>query len=248
MVNAPSAVSRRRRHGSVAHDLAVEIIAGRLAPGDTLPNEEQLSGDLGVSRTALREAIRILGAKGFLHSRPRTGTRINPRARWNMLDPDVLSWHFEVEPSAEFIASLFELRRIVEPEAAALGAERRGADELERMRAALGDMGDAPTGSLDGLEADLAFHHAVLVATGNEHLLSLSSVIGSTLRWSVRLTLDVNPFAHRNSLPEHQAVFDAIAQREPDRARSAMSLLVRHALGDTLEALRNQGLAQAAQR
>jgi DNA-binding FadR family transcriptional regulator len=220
--------------------LAIEIIGGEHEPGDVLPNEEQLSERFAVSRTAYREAIRILAAKGLIETRPKTGTRVNPRALWNMLDPDVLSWHFEVEPSPDFIRSLFELRRIVEPGAAGLAARHRSADDLATIHDALRSMDEQPPGSLDGLEGDLRFHHAILQATHNEPLISMSSVIGSTLRWSVRLTLTANPHAHRDSLPEHRAVADAIEARDGERAEKCMQTLVDGALDDTLRSLQRQ--------
>jgi DNA-binding FadR family transcriptional regulator len=235
-VNAPSTVSRRRLHGSIAHDLAVDIVAGTLKPGDVLPNEDQISERLQVSRTAYREGVRTLVAKGLVETRPKTGTRVTDRSHWNMLDPDVLSWHFEVEPRVEFVTSLFELRRVVEPGAAALAAQRRTDEDLAAMADALERMGQVTTGTVDGLEADLAFHHAILVATRNEPLIALSSAIGSTMRWSVRLTLTNNPQAHRDSLPEHQAVQRAIAAGDSAKAQKTMSLLVDHALEDTLHA------------
>jgi DNA-binding FadR family transcriptional regulator len=239
-VNAPSTISRRRLHGSVAHQLAVLIIGGRLQPGEVLPNEDVLSANLAVSRTAYREAVRILAAKGLVETRPKAGTKIAARSHWNLLDPDVLSWHFEVEPSPTFIISLFELRRIVEPAGAALAADRRDAADLAAMRGALAELRDTPPGSLHGLDADLAFHHAVLKAARNELLLALSSVIGSTLRWSVRLKLSSEPRAFENTLGDHVAVADAIARRDAEGAARLMSELVAKALDETLEVLAAQ--------
>src|SRR3546814_6993652 len=79
-----------------------------------------------------REAVRILAAKGLVESRPKTGTRVSPQAKWHLLDPDVLSWIFEFEPGDDLLASLFELRKIVEPEAAALAAQRRTEAQVDR--------------------------------------------------------------------------------------------------------------------
>ena len=236
-VNAPSTISRRRLHGSVAHQLGVMIIGGRLAPGEVLPNEDVVSANLSVSRTAYREAVRTLAAKGLVDSKPKAGTRITPREQWNFLDPDVLSWHFEVEPSPTFIVSLFELRRFAEPAACELAAERRDEHDLATLRNALNELRESPPGSLSGLDADLAFHHAVLVAARNEPLQSLSSVIGSTLRWSVRLKLTAEPRVFENSLPDHIKVADAIADRDAAAASSHMRELVAKALEETLEVL-----------
>lgn len=239
-VNAPSSISRRRLHGSVAHQLGVMIIGGQLAPGEVLPNEDVLSAKLSVSRTAYREAVRTLAAKGLVDTRPKAGTRITAREQWNLLDPDVLSWHFEVEPSPTFIVSLFELRRIVEPAACELAAERAERADLAAMRSALDQLRQTPPGSLHGLDADLAFHHAILVASRNEPLQALSSVIGSTLRWSVRLKLTAEPRVFENSLPDHVRVMEAIVAHDGPEASARMSELVRKALDETLDVLAAQ--------
>ncbi|MFO1039519.1 MAG: FadR/GntR family transcriptional regulator [Geminicoccaceae bacterium] len=216
----------RRLHGSIAHDIAVAIIAGRHAPGDHLANEDAASRHLGVSRSAYREAIRILVSKGLVESRPKTGTRINQRVRWNMIDPDVLAWHFEVEPSPSFITQLFELRRIVEPSAAALAAQRRTAHDVERLRTFALLLKTETLASDAGHQADLDFHHAILTATGNEALLSLSAGIGATIRWSNTLKLGPEARLERDPFPEHWDVFNAIAAGRPRAARLAMERLV----------------------
>src|ERR1700761_7582277 len=100
----------RRLNETVAHQLAVLIIGGKLKPGETLPKEDAFAAALSVSRTAYREAVRMLTAKGLLTAKPRAGTRVLPREQWSLLDPDVLAWHLEVEPSRSFSLSLFELR------------------------------------------------------------------------------------------------------------------------------------------
>src|SRR5579871_5277797 len=93
---APSSrtFSRRSLHGQVAHDIGRRILGGLVKPGELLPSETELSQRLGVSRTALREAIKVLAGKGLIESRPKTGTRVRPRESWNFLDPDVLTWAF----------------------------------------------------------------------------------------------------------------------------------------------------------
>jgi DNA-binding FadR family transcriptional regulator len=224
--SAPKALNDRRRlHGAIAHDLAVAIIGGRHAPGDILANEDEASRRLSVSRTAYREAIRILAAKGLVESRPKTGTRILPRRHWNMIDPDVLAWHFEVEPSPRFIDQLLELRRIVEPTAAALAAERRSEADVARLEAALGVMRQQTLASASGMEADLDFHDAILTATGNEALFALSSGIGATIRWSNMLKLTPSGML-RDPYPDHLAVYEAIAAKRSREARAAMERLV----------------------
>lgn len=232
-----SNLSWRRIHGSVAHQLAVMIIGGEVEPGDALPNEEVLSAQLDVSRTAYREAMRILIAKGLVTSRPKVGTIVSPRSSWNLLDPDVLSWHLEVAPSASFITSLFELRKIIEPASSALAAQHRSEQDVEALRGYLSTMHEADSGSPDALEADLAFHDRLIRASGNESLGALSSVIGSTLRWTVRLKLDAHPQVYQQSLPLHVQVFEAVERQDADAAFRLMSKLVDDALSETLQAL-----------
>ena len=234
---APRAMNDRRRiHGSIAHDMAVAIIGGQHQPGDVLPNEDDASRRLDVSRTANREAIRILAAKGLVESRPKTGTRILPRSHWNMIDPDVLSWHFEVEPSPPFITQLFELRRIVEPSAAALAAVRRTDGDLAALSTALAVMKQETLASSAGNQADLDFHHAILAATGNEALVALSSSIGATIRWSnVLKSKPGKPV--RESYLDHLQVYEAIEAGDPDAARAAMERLVGLSSDDMWKAL-----------
>lgn len=234
---APTAPNDRRRlHGSIAHDLAVAIIGGRYRPGDVLPNEDVFSQRLSVSRTAYREAVRILAAKGLVESRPKTGTRICERARWAVMDPDVLAWHLEADPSIAFITQLFELRRIIEPPAAALAALRRGEEDLQTMRAALDEMGRDKISTARGMQADLDFHHAILVAARNDALTALSSGIGTTIRWSTAFKIRAGVMP-RDPIGEHWRVYEAIRAGQEAEAGEAMRVLVDDALEATRRAL-----------
>ena len=123
-----------RIHGTIARTLGVAIMSGKYKPGDLLVGEIASSERLAVSRTAYREAVRILSAKGLVESRPKVGTKITPRSKWQLLDPDVLAWAFENEPDLELLESLFELRNIVESAAAGIAATRRTYDDLDSMR------------------------------------------------------------------------------------------------------------------
>ena len=114
-----------RKHQAIATQLGTAILSGEYQPGDCLEGEIEQSLAMGVSRTAYREAMRFLIAKGLLESRPKAGTHVTPRHRWNLLDPDVLAWMFTRRPDPHFVRDLFELRGIVEPAAAALAAQRR---------------------------------------------------------------------------------------------------------------------------
>lgn len=239
-LNPPSGVNRRRLHGSVAYEIAIQIIGGNLQPGEVLPNEDDLSAAMMVSRTAYREGIRTLVAKGLVSARPKVGTSVNARSDWNILDGDVLSWYFEVAPDPEFISALFELRRIVEPSAAALAARRFEPADADIMKATLVTMQGQHGSAQSSLEADLAFHFSILKATGNEALLALSSVIEATIRWSVRLKLTAYPTLYATTVPSHATILDAILARDEGGASQAMEMLIDEALAGTLDALAHQ--------
>ncbi len=221
-----------RLHGSIAHDLGVAIVTGSYQPGDTLSGEIEFSEQLKVSRSAYREAIRMLAAKGLVESRPKAGTRVNDRSRWNLLDPDVLAWSFEGEPSEDFIRDLFELRAIVEPAAAELAARRRDGSDLARMGHALEEMARHGLATAAGQAADQLFHHSLLQATRNAPLLSLSSSIEAAVGWTTIFKQRRRKLP-RDPLPDHRTLFNAVADADPDAARSAMAELLRLALEDT---------------
>jgi len=227
-----AAHSKERLHGSIARRLGVAIVSGRIKPGQALDNEIDSSEQMSVSRTAYREAIRILAAKGLVASRPKSGTRVCPRSTWHLLDPEVLAWFFESKPTQDFLVGLFELRLIVEPAAAALAAERRTPEDLAQMRSALQRMERHGLANADGQSADREFHDAVLAATRNPALLALSSSIGAAVRWTTIFKQRKRRLP-RDPLPDHWRVFDAIAAGGADAARAAMQDLVALALGDT---------------
>src|SRR5918911_4134642 len=104
---------RRGLHGAVVHEIGVRIVRGELEPGEQVPDDGLLD-DPGVSRTVLREAIKVLAAKRLVESRPKTGTRVRPRRDWNLLDPDVLAWRLETAPDAGFFRDIAEVRRMIE--------------------------------------------------------------------------------------------------------------------------------------
>jgi DNA-binding FadR family transcriptional regulator len=122
----------RNIHTSLAGRLGREIVSGIYPPGSLLPNAADMCGRFSVSRTALREAYSVLTAKAMIVARPKIGTRVRPKADWNMLDPEVLSWHLQTTPTESFVAELFVLRQMVEPEAAALAAKARSPATIDR--------------------------------------------------------------------------------------------------------------------
>lgn len=226
----------RRLRGAIADRLGIAILSGEYAPGDTLSGEVAFSEALNISRSAYREAVRVLIAKGLVESRPKAGTRVLPRNRWNLLDPDVLAWAFSGEPDIGFVRSLFELRAIVEPAAARLAAERRDEADLQAMAKALAAMHRHTLATDAGRAADRDFHDAVLRATRNDALVVLSASIGAAVSWTTQFKQRTRDLP-RNPLPDHVLVHDAIAAGDPDAAGRAMRTLVDLALEDTRSAM-----------
>jgi DNA-binding FadR family transcriptional regulator len=207
--------------------------------GDSLPTEEDASTALGVSRSAYREAMRTLSAKGLITSLPKVGTKIAPRAQWNILDPDLLSWSFEAEPDEKFIRDLFELRNTVEPTAAAMAAERRDDADLAQLSASLAQMAGTSPGSAESLTAEAEFHRRILIASKNEALCGLWSAIELTLRWSAKLQrmLPVH-YTLEKLVADHSRLLDRIKSGQGPEAQAAMGELIRQSFDDAIANLR----------
>lgn len=226
----------RRLHGAIAHKLGTDILSGKYAPGDVLSGEVAFAEELQVSRSAYREAIQVLTAKGLVASRPKAGTRVLPRDRWNLLDPEVLGWAFAGEPEIEFVRNLFELRAIIEPAAARLAAQRRDKSDLKAMKDALGEMRRHTLTTEAGRAADRDFHSAILHATRNQALMVLSASIGAAVNWTTQFKQRARALP-RNPIPDHARVYDAIAAGDAEGAAEAMNILVDLALEDTRSAM-----------
>ena len=225
-----------RLHSTIARNIGIGIAAGRLRPGDTLAGEIEAAEQLDVSRTAYREAIRILAAKGMVESRTKTGTRVSARERWHILDPELLGWFLETKPTEGFVRDLFEVRMMVEPHAAALAASHHNASDMAAMDEALATMARLGLGSEEGRVADRAFHRQILVATRNEMIAALASSVSAAISWTTHFKARAQPVP-RDPIEEHRAVLEAIRARDGERARAAMSELVRLALRDMQAAL-----------
>lgn len=229
-------LSERRVRGSVANDLGRAILAGEYRPGQFLLGEVIFADKMGVSRGVYREAVQALTAKGLVESRRKLGTRVLPRDRWNMLDPDVLAWGLADNPDLQLLRSLFEIRGVIEPAAAAFAAERHDAADIERLRSALVRMLQFTVFNERGREADKDFHAAILTASRNDALITLSAGITAAVGWTSDLVFR-GKAEPRDPMPDHIAVFNAIANRDPTAAAQAMKDLVNFALIDTRETL-----------
>jgi DNA-binding FadR family transcriptional regulator len=217
---------RRNLHGQIVHTIGKQILRGELRPGDPIP----VPHDLPASRTAVREAIKVLAAKGLVEARPKTGTRVRSREAWNLLDPDVLAWRQDGAPPLRFVRSVTELRSIIEPGAAALAATRASSADLAAIERAYHDMEtavplDRPMDVHAFVEADTRFHTAILQAAGNDILEQLAHLISVALRASFEVTTRI-PGSARATLPRHRAVLDSIRSGRAQTASAAMRRLV----------------------
>lgn len=223
--------SQRSIHGRIAHEIGQQILRGDLEPGQVLPSEVDLGGDFGVSRTVLREAIKVLAAKGLVESRTKIGTRVKARDEWNMLDPDVLSWSLASNEAENYAIAVSEMRRVLEPAGAALAAQRATPEQVERIRAAYEAMAAAGQSRTDTTDPDLRFHLSILEATNNPFLVSMGHVIESAIAFNIKLSLE-HPNLRVQSVPLHRMVLDRIEKGDPRGAQAAMVKLLQEAQMD----------------
>lgn len=217
--------------GQALDRLGEALVAGRYGAEGTLPPEPLLCEELGVSRTVVREAVKSLVAKGLLRTGPKVGTRVQPADQWNWFDPEVVAWHSRAGLAREFLRDLQELRRVVEPAAVRLAAERASAEDLAQMEAAFAGMKDAVEHGGDYVRHDLAFHQGLLRASHNRMLVHMSKALAALLRTSFELST-ARPDGALHSLPLHRAVLDAVIARRPAQAERAAQALIDGAAGD----------------
>ena len=230
----------------LAAALGGEIIAGVYPPGSRLPGEASLLNRFKVSRPTLREAFRVLAAKGLIVSRQKVGTSVRPKSDWNMLDPDFLAWHLRTALNDAFVNDLFQLRQMVEPQAAYFAAQLREPAALERINAAYADMERSNGAEDDVTAADLRFHQAILDATGNLFIGALGGLIDTALVGTFRLGWRAEAAIRDDRLHQHRAVMKAINEGKPEDARERMAKLLQDSVGDVRRAM-DRGAASKAQ-
>ena len=252
----PPAAGRRRPPGKsaakgnandfLAAALGGEIIAGVYPPGSRLPSEASLLDRFKVSRPTLREAFRVLAAKGLIVSRQKVGTSVRPKSDWNMLDPDFLAWHLRTALNEDFVNDLFQLRQMVEPQAAYLAALSRDPAALERISAAYTDM-EASQGATDDVTAaDLRFHQAILDATGNPFIGALGGLIDTALVGTFELGWRAAASIRDDRLHQHRAVLKAISEGQAEEARERMAELLRDSVADVRREMDISGISKSA--
>jgi GntR family galactonate operon transcriptional repressor len=225
----------RGLHGHIVELIGARIVGGHHAAGATL-----FSGDLeqefGVSKTVVREALKVLAAKGLVESRQKRGTIVRPRSAWQLLDPDVVRWRDGGHPDYGFLENLAEVRQIVEPAAAQLAAARRDERDLERLEAALQAMSASSDDAEKIVAADLMFHRALLAAAHNELLSQMEVVLSSGLQVRDRFVHHSTNWS--DSVPTHRAVLDAIRRQDAGAAHQEVERLLIQAAADLAGARR----------
>lgn len=214
-------------HDQIVRSLGQDILAGRILPGDKLPGEAELLNRFGVSRTALREALKTLSAKGFLVVKTRVGTKVTDPLRWNLFDSEVLAWQVANGMDVQFRRHLAEVRRALEPAAAALAAKHRSVEDLAGMRAAVEAMRREQTSEYAFARADIDLHLRIAVASQNPMMRSLASVIETALLEAFTLSPPTrSPTLHRETVDLHERIVDSIEASDALAAAAAMLAVI----------------------
>ena len=223
-------------HGNTVDHLGEAIVAGRYAVGASIPPEPVLCLELGVSRTVLRESVKSLIAKGLMTTGPKVGARVLAEEHWNWFDPDVIAWQAKAGLTPEFLRDLQDLRRVVEPAAMRLAAERATPEDIAVLEVAFAGMKRAVEEGGDYVTHDLRFHQGLLRASRNRMLVQMSKALAALLRTSFEISMR-HQDGPMNSLPLHREVLDAVIAHNPDRAEKAICKLIDGARNDIEDVL-----------
>lgn len=230
--------SGRGLHGRLVESLGHRIVNGQLPPGQVI-DLDQFASEEDVSRTVVREAVKVLVGKGLLDARPKYGTFVRERSAWSLLDPDIMHWRSAERPDVQLLQELNEIRAILEPVIARLAAERSSPEQAMALREAFTSISTTTQTLEQHVESDLQFHWLIAQATGNELIQQLAALLQPAQR--SRDALAFEHFAHDHAfIDAHRAVVDGIEAGDPDAAEAAMRELVEVASEDINQILRGQ--------
>ena len=229
----------RTAGAGLLHRIGREIVSGVYLEGALMPNEATMREKYAVSRTSLREAYSKLTAKGLISARPKVGTSVRTRDNWNMLDPEVLVWHLQTVPAEEIAADLYALRRMVEPSASEMAAERRTDADMADIDAAFAAMKANASHENQLVDADFQFHLAILNATKNPFINAFSALIHAAMISTFELSWRGAEVIKDQRLAQHGAVADAIRHQEAAKARTLMEELLDDSMNDVSGALKS---------
>ncbi len=209
----------------IVQSLGKSIALGEFPAGSPLKPEADLCETFDASRTVLREAVKMLTAKGMLDARPRRGTMVLPESQWNLSDPDILNWLLDRKGSLPIISEFADMRLAIEPAAAGLAAKNITTEQRADLEAAIERMRAADLGQDDPLDADIAFHVGVLEASNNRFFWNMRHTIEVALRFSIRIT---NRFkgVERASVEDHDKILQLILSGDAQAAEDEMRALL----------------------
>lgn len=234
-----SGYAMRGLQGRVIEGVGRAIIRGQYAPGELMPKEAELTEEYGVSRTSVREAMRVLAAKGLVDIRQKIGTRVRRAEQWNVFDADILRWHRDEGLGAAILRDLVEVRQIMEPQAARLAANRATMDDLRRLEDALRAMSAAVEDRESYAHADVDFHQAVYGASHNVLLRQFGEVVADFMYLSFSVQQEIATDAARLTadVEQHATVLRAIHRGIGEAAADAMLEVVLDGKSALIQAL-----------
>ena len=234
-------IRRERLFDQLTRQIALGIMRGTIGNGESgLSTEGDLCRHFSVSRTILRESVKVLAAKGLIELRPKTGIRVRPRDEWNLVDPDLLSWLCEAGVDEDFVRDLCDVRLIVEPAAAELAAARATDKEVEAILHWYQLIESNADHEEARLEADRNFHATIFTACHNVFLTQMNTTVGVALRATQQIGVHL-PEVMEESMRAHKEVADAIAKHDRAAARAAMERLVKQSTRHIYRVLHREG-------
>jgi DNA-binding FadR family transcriptional regulator len=243
-VSAPEQTKQRQSlNHRLASEIGAEIVSGRLSVGSLIPSEPELCARFGVSRTVVREAVKLLCSKGLLQTGSGTGTWVLPTSEWNFLDPVVFGWVRDSDDSDRAIGHLFAFRNAVEPAAAAEAARNANLQQLYALESALELMETAKDDFGKWIEGDVAFHTALYIASNNVFMAPLANLFREYFRMSFKVSS--SHLHHQHCLQEHRDVFAAIRSRNPEAAEQAVRVLLLAANDDVSSVMAEEARAES---
>lgn len=217
---------------NIMRRIAADILTGRIAVGTSLPPESEMAATLGVSRSVVREALKVLAAKGFLQSKPRVGTVIRDSEHWNLLDQEVMEWHGPTLFDRKLLDAMLETRTAFEPFVAQLAASRASLRELADLESALVGMSEAGDDTEAFSRADIEFHRALYGAAHNPFLQRIGNLVDAALKYSIETTAESTTQQRAEAVSRHRAVIEALRVRDGNAAEAATREIIKQAATD----------------